>query len=313
VTTSASGHLINAGSIPQSQYTDARKSGSLSYERKFGAHLPSVDLSYAKENDYVARGVGLSDSWTMAQGRGTLTIGVAFARDLVQPVKNPVTNPDGKNLSFPKSENGYSLGWTWILGERDLVDVSASWMQLSGDLNDPYKVVPIGLAAATTLPENRPDTRSRRALVLKYGHHYFWDGAIKVSYRYYNDDWGIQAHTIEATYDQRLSADWTVSPQVRFYTQTAASFYASRLAAARTFMSADYRLSPLDSVLGGLTIAHRFDDGLSASLGVTLQTQWGRDRITPIQTTPGAGPVASTTSAADMNVVAITAGLSRTF
>ena len=29
VTTSASGHLINAGSIPQTNYTDARKSGSL--------------------------------------------------------------------------------------------------------------------------------------------------------------------------------------------------------------------------------------------------------------------------------------------
>jgi hypothetical protein len=185
-------------------------------------------------------------------------------------------------------------------------------MRLSGYLDDPYKVVPVGPTAADTLPEHRPDSRSRRTLMVKYGHHYPWDGAIKVNYRYYNDDWGIQGHTLEVTYDQRLDTDWIVSPQVRLYTQTGASFYASRLPAARTFMSADYRLSPLDSVLGGLTITHRINDALSVSLGATLQSQWGRDRVTPIPTSSGALPAASA-SAADMTVIAITAGFSRTF
>lgn len=311
VTTSASGHLINAGSIPQASYSDARKSASLSYERKFGAHLPSVDISYAKENDYVARGVAVSDSWTIAQGRGTLHLGAAFSRDLVEPVKNPITNPEGANLQLDKSENGYSLGYTWILTERDLIDVSGSLMRLSGYLDDPYKVVPIG-TGATTLPEHRPDTRSRRTLMVKYGHHYLWDGAVKINYRYYNDDWGIQGHTLEVTYDQRLYTDWIVSPQVRIYTQTGASFYGSRFAAARTLMSADYRLSPLDSVLGGLTITHKINDALSVSLGGTLQSQWGRDRVTPIAKSSTA-PLAASASAADMTVLAITAGFSRTF
>jgi hypothetical protein len=312
VTTSASGHLINAGSIPQASYSDARKSGSLSYERKFGAHLPSVDISYAKENDYVARGFSVSDSWTMAEGRGTLHLGAAFSRDLVEPVKNPITNPEGANLQLDKSENGYSLGYTWILNERELIDVSGSVMQLSGYLDDPYKVVPVGPTGATTLPEHRPDTRSRRTLMVKYGHHYLWDGAVKVNYRYYNDDWGIQGHTLEVTYDQRFDTDWIVSPQVRIYTQTGASFYGSRFAAARTLMSADYRLSPLDSVLGGLTITRKINDALGVSLGATLQSQWGRDRVTPIPTSSTA-PLAASASAADMTVLAITVGFSRTF
>jgi hypothetical protein len=311
VTTSASGHLINAGSIPQASYTDSRKSGSLSYERKFGAHLPSVDISYAKENDYVARGGSISDSWTMAQGRGTLHVGLAFSRDLVEPVKNPTTNPTGLNLSYPKSENGFSLGWTWVLTERDLIDVSASLMKLSGYLDDPYKVVPIG-DGETNLPEHRPDTRSRRALVVKYGHHYLWDGAIKINYRYYNDDWGIQGHTIEVTYDQHVLTDWIVSPQVRFYTQTASSFYGSKFPAPQTFMSADYRLSPLDSILGGMTITKRINDLLSVSLGATYQYQYGRDRVTPIPTSPTA-PLAPSASAADMNVLTITAGFIHLF
>jgi hypothetical protein len=314
-TTSASGHLITAGNFPQSKYTDSRKSASLSYQRKFGAQLPSVDISYAKENDYVARGVGLSDAWTMAQGRGTLHFGLSFARDIVEPVTNPTTNPAGKNLQFPKSENGYSLGLSWILGERDLIDVSTSLMQLSGYLDDPYKVVPTGPTGATNLPDHRPDTRARRALVVKYGHHYLWDGAVNVIYRYYNDDWSIQAHTLEVTYDQHLFSDWIVAPQVRLYTQTAASFYGSRFATPKTFMSADYRLSPLESVLGGLTITRKMDASLNVNVGAAYQYQWGRDRVTPNPASrpiPGA-PVAGPTSAADMTVLTFTVGLTKIF
>ena len=315
VTTSASGHTIASGSFPQANYTDARKSAALSYGRKFGAHLPSIDVSYAKENDYTARAIGFSDSWTMLHGLGTLHFGVAFSRDIVSPVKNPETNPDGLSLDLAKNENGYSLGWTQVLGERDLLDVSASLMQLNGYLTDPYKVVPIGADRSQTLPEQRPDTRSRRALVIKYGHHYLWDGALRMIYRYYNDSWSIQAHTLEVSYDQRVDSDWIVSPQVRLYTQTGASFYANSFAVPQTHMSSDYRLSPLDSVLLGLTVGHVIEHNLTVSLGLTWQSQRGRDRVVPTGTPlppeeGGGGLIVNPVSAADMSIFTFIAGLS---
>jgi hypothetical protein len=303
VTTSASGRLLSANTFPQAEYRDTRFSGTLSYGRRFGAHLPTVDVSYAKENDYVARSIGLSDEWSVFHGLGTLHFGASFARDIVSPVTN--------RLHLPKSENGFSLGYTWILGERDLVDVSASLNQLSGYLDDPYKVVPIGDPGTDTVPEHRPDTRSRRAIVAKYGHHYLWDGALKVTYRYYDDDWSIQAHTLEVVYDQRLFTNWIVTPLIRLYTQTGASFYSSRLSEPRTFLSADYRLSPLDSALGGLTVTRKLTDSLSANLGGTYQLQRGRDRVTPIP--HSGGPAASSASAADMTVFTITAGFTKRF
>jgi hypothetical protein len=308
VTTSASGRLVSANTFPQADYRDTRFSRSLSYGRRFGAHLPTVDVSYAKENDYVARSIGLSDEWTMAHGLGTLHFGASFARDIVSPVTN--------DLHLAKSQNGFSLGYTWILGERDLVDLSASVLQLSGYLDDPYKVVPIGDPGTTTVPEHRPDTRSRRAIVAKYGHHYLWDGALKVIYRYYNDDWSIQAHTLEVVYDQRLFTNWLVTPQIRLYTQTGASFYGSRFSSPQTFLSSDYRLSPLDSALGGLTVTRTLTDSLSVNLGGTYQYQRGRDRVLPIPHSTGGndeGPQASSASAADMTVFTITAGFTMRF
>ncbi len=299
--TSASGNTSTAGHTPQVHYHDTRKSASLSYARPFGAHLPSVDLSYSKENDYTARSVGLSDAWTMLRGRGTLHLGASFSRDIVAPVTN--------SLQLDKKTNAFALGWTWILGERDLLDVSASLMKLSGYLDDPYKIVPVGaLPAPVDAPEHRPDTRTRRAIVGKYGHYFLWDGAIKATYRYYWDDWSVRAHTLDLVYDQHVDEDWIISPELRFYTQTGASFYGSVFTAPQTYMSSDYRLSPFDSVLFGLTVGYKLDDRTTLSVGATQQSQRGRDRVTPIATSGGA--TGGSIAAADMKVTTVTVGLS---
>jgi len=309
-TTSASG--ASSSSIPQVEYQDTRKSITGSYERKFGSHLPSVDLSYSKENDYLARGVGLSDAWTVAKGRGTLHFGAAASRDVVTPVTTGVAHD--------KASNSYALGWSFILGPRDLLDVSASLAQLSGYLDDPYKVVPIG--TTLTVPEHRPGTRSCYAALFKYGHSFSGAGALKTTYRYYWDDWSLDAHTLELLYDQRLGAKWTVSPMLRLYTQSHASFFGYTFAAPQTYMSADYRLSAFRSVLGGLTISWSPKPSLVLSLGATYQDQQGTDRVVPSAAPApvrgtleggddGEGGTALTTvSAADMTVLTGTFGIS---
>ncbi|MFI5181674.1 MAG: DUF3570 domain-containing protein [Thermoanaerobaculia bacterium] len=306
VTTSASGKTTTSGNFPMAEYKDTRKSVSLSYARKLGDHLPSVDISYAKENDYVARGAGISDSWTMAEGRGTLHLGVSIARDIVEPVTN--------TLQLPKNTNGFALGWTWVLTERDLVDVSASLMALSGYLDDPYKIVPVGSATAnTSVPDHRPDSRSRWAVVAKYGHYYLWSGALKVNYRYYWDDWSVRAHTLDVTYDQYLGSDWIVSPRVRLYTQSAASFYGSLLATPQPYMSADYRLSSFYSWLGGVGLSRRLTGAVSVNAGFTYQEQTGRDRLAPPATSGHSVAGASTVSSADMTVMTLTFGVTYSY
>ena len=313
-TTSASG--ATSSDIPLAEYTDTRKSATLSYGRKFGAHLPSVDISYSEEADYLARGAGLSDAWTIANGRGTLHFGAAISRDVVTPVTT------GEHL--PKSSNAVAAGFSWILGERDLLDVSASATKLSGYLTDPYKIVPITTGLDPQLPEVRPDARTRYAVVVKYG-HFFSDaeGAVKVGYRYYWDDWSIAANTLDILYDQRAGTRWVVSPLIRLYTQTHASFFSYEFPAPQPAMSSDYRLSAFDSVLGGLTVAYSIRRDLVLSVGATYQYQRGRDRVVP-----AAAPVAplrpsaegddddgedggpATVSAADMTVFTATVGLS---
>ena len=119
-TTSAS--AAGSSSIPLVAYEDTRKSVTAAYAHKLGAHLPSIDISYSKENDYLARSAGVSDAWTLVQGRGTLHFGASISRDVVTPVTT--------KISSDKSSNALALGWSWIVSERDLIDVSGSLTNL---------------------------------------------------------------------------------------------------------------------------------------------------------------------------------------
>jgi len=259
----------------------------------------------------------------MGDGRGTLHFGGAISRDVVTPVATPA-NP--VRVSYPKSSNAVALGFSWIAGERDLFDISASLSDLGGYLTDPYKVVPIGTPAANvTTPEIRPDSRSRYAVVFKYGHFFGdVDGALKIGYRYYWDDWSIGANTLDLLYDQRVGTNWVVSPLLRLYTQSHASFFNTLFAAPQASMSSDYRLSSFGSILGGLTVSYNIRRDLVMSVGATYQDQRGRDRVLPAPVAPpplraprddgddggGDGGAATTVSAADMTVFTATVGLS---
>jgi hypothetical protein len=302
--TSASGHSSTtaAGKIPMVQYMDERKSEGITYSRRIGAHLPTVDLSHSVEKDYIAKGYGLSDDWTMFEGRGTLHYGLSLADDMVAPVTS--------TLRLPKKTRGYSLGWTWVFGEDDLLDVGASRMNQKGDLNEPYLIVPVG---TTTVLDRRPDTRARDAYFLKQAHYFEWDGALKTTYRFYKDDWGLKAHTLDFTYDQHLDDGWILTPRVRLYTQNAATFYDAKFDSPQAYMSADYRLSAFSSVLLGCAVSTEIMPGLTLSLGGTYQIQQGRDQLTPLQRAATAGSPAiyagPTVSAADVNTTTVTLGL----
>jgi len=306
VTTSASGTTSSSGAFPLGRDDNHRNAGSFAYGRKFGAHLPMVDVSYSRENDYTAREAGLSDTWTLFEGRGALHYGVSQGTDISEPINTP--------SRFTKKSLSLAAGWTWILGPDDLLDFSVSRTRLRGYLDEPYKIVPVG---ATTAPDHRPGTRERDAYLFKFGHHFDWDASLKTTYRFYRDDWAVKAHTLGLVYEQRLDDGWALAPEVRYYTQTAASFYGSLFQAPQAFMSSDYRLSPFSSVTAGCTVTYEIQDGITVKVGGSYQVAKGRDQVSPLlsgsSTGPGAAFGGPSVSAADLNKTILTFGLSWRF
>ena len=201
---SSSASSQSTTSIPSATYKDNRKALGIGYDRRFGRHLPSIELSYSKETDYLSRGLSLVDSIDFMGGDGTLSIGFSALSDVVSPI--------GQQGSHDKKTTSASIGWTQVLTARDLLDVSISGSKLTGFLNDPYKVVTIG---TELVPEVRTDSRNRLAFVIKYGHSYRSRSAMKFFYRYYTDSWNVDAHTLEATFAKRCGRNRIVSPRRR--------------------------------------------------------------------------------------------------
>jgi uncharacterized protein DUF3570 len=276
-TVSASGVAGSSSNIPMVEYRDTRRATSLSYSKRLGSHIPSVDLSYSREGDYLSKGVSLADSWELFGKRSTLHAGVGVLHDNIYPAHT--------DLNFTKSSLSLSAGWTQVLGPRDLMDFSYGLTKLDGYLTDPYKVVSV-VSLGTTVPEIRPDTRSRNAALIKYAHYYLSRTAFKISYRYYWDDWALKAHTLDLGWDRRAGQKVIISPRVRFYQQDSASFFAYQFAAPQQYMSADYRLSAFWSWLLGIGFRIDLTDNVALILDATYSDQTGTDRVTPTAVVP---------------------------
>lgn len=309
-TISSASSTTSTSNIPKAPFSDTRKAATLSYQRRFGDHLPSVELSYSRERDYSSTGIGFTDSIDLFGGQSTLRFGAGKSDAQVKLLAT--------GEQFDNTRASAILGWTQIVGARDIVDVSLSYDKLDGFLSDPYKVVEVGGVLA---PDQRPGTRARWSFIVKYGHAFFAQASLRTSYRYYRDDWGIVAHTLDARWAQRLGGRWIVTPRLRFHTQSSADFFAFFFDKPAAAMSGDYRLSSLNSWLAGVALSYAVSEQFSVSTAVTLLDQTGRDRVNPrITGTPeeeryelleneSAGGTIPSVSAADLQAVSLTLGL----
>jgi hypothetical protein len=77
-------------------------------------------------------------------------------------------------------------------------------------------------------------------------------------YRFYWDDFGIVAHTLSLEAPVKISRVFTVSPSIRFYTQTGADFFKpyKEHHSSQRFFTSDYDLGKIHSYTPGFSISY---------------------------------------------------------
>jgi hypothetical protein len=130
----------------------------------------------------------------------------------------------------------------------------------SGFLNNPYRSVI--LESDTLAPERYPESRTGHAWVLRTGYGAAQGAAgdlsigqrssLQLSYRYYQDTFGIRSHTGKVEYQRYIRNDWLVGSFYRYYRQDEASFYGDRVPLSQIFKARDKELSRFsDHWIGG--------------------------------------------------------------
>jgi hypothetical protein len=257
-----------------SRMSDDRKAGDVALTRYLERGSVTVGAAYSTEHDYVSRALSLQGSYESEDRNTTWSAGIGHSDDKIDPVNHIVTNERKRTTNF-------LLGVTQVLTANDVAQLTLGYDDGSGYFSDPYKAF-----------DSRPRSRSETTLLARWNHHIAaTDGTTRLSYRYYRDSFGIRGHTLGAEYVQPLSDGWTLTPEVRLYTQSAASFYYdpvydSKLGApfppgynGTGYMSADQRLSGFGAVTLGLKASKQIDKLWSVDAKVSAYQQRGSWRL----------------------------------
>lgn len=312
VFTSPSGetsYTTPANKLPLVDFSDTRVALSGDWEKPVTRTLRGQYSAYGSvETDYLSVGASASFLLDLDNKLTTLAFGVAANVDRIFPeggapaeltstAAQSSARIAGREVEIEaedddegeddeeglgETKTGYDLliGVTQVVTRRTLMQFNYGYGVSSGYLTDPYKIVSVldPATGATTdhIYEKRPDHRTRNTLYWKTVYHLPED-VINVSYRYYWDDWDVQAHTIDLTYRLELGKKIYLEPHYRYYTQTAARFFGYGIVAGTTpkHASSDLRLAELQSTTAGLRFARQESENSEWGLGVDYMLQTG--------------------------------------
>jgi hypothetical protein len=285
-------------------FLDTRYALGASWQQPLGRlYTVNAGISASDEWDYFHIGGNLGLSRDFNKRNTTVSAGVAFARDTLDPVGGaPIplaTMLDVGDLSNKMGDQDKDvvdilLGVTQVVNQNLLVQFNYSYSDSSGYLNDPYKIISIvdpitgDTIENTPAPgidgpshvyvfESRPDERAKHSF---YGQSkYYWDGrVVDVSYRYMTDDWEIDSHTIDAKLRIPIGDRSYLEPHVRFYSQSEAEFYRASLVdgeALPAYATSDYRLGDFDAITAGIKYGWKTGSGNDMSVRLEYYMQRG--------------------------------------
>lgn len=229
---------------------DQRRATDVSVTHYTDLTTATIAASYSAEADYVSRGLSLAGTLSTEDKNTTWNAGINVLRDTIDPGNQIVSNER-------KRVTDLSLGWTQVLSTHDLAQLLLGVSRGHGYYSDPYKIF-----------DQRPRTRNHETLLLRWNHHLEASGGTsRLSYRYYQDSFAIRAHTLTAEYVQPLAGGWTLTPQVRLYSQSAAEFYVEHDSnfdpfptnppAAAPYYTEEQRLAAFGARTLGLTVSKK--------------------------------------------------------
>lgn len=291
-----SGYTIEAGDIPlDDTFKDSRVAVSAQWTQPVNRLLTySVGGNFSKEFDFNSYALNGSVSRDFNKRNTTLNAGLSYENDTISPQGGVPQEysiyTDAIKLGGDESKSvvDFLIGVTQVINRKTIMQFNVGYSSSSGYLNDPYKIVSIIDGTGETRDyayEQRPDSRKKTSLYWKTKHH-LSENVVDVSYRYMTDDWGVRSHTLDFKYRWQ-GENFYIEPHLRYYTQTQADFYRVYLETTSkspapiatdlfpSDVSADYRLSDLDTSTLGIKAAFLMSESRELSFRVEYYDQQG--------------------------------------
>ena len=263
-------------------FSDQRKAGDAKISYYAGRQSYALGVSHSGESDFWSNAVSAEARFSSDDQNTTWNLGLGSTHDRIDPTTHVVRNETRRTTEW-------QAGVTQALSAYDLVQATLTLSRASGYMNDPYKYA-----------DARPRQRNAEIMLLRWNH---WLGAsaLKAGYRLYRDSYGIQAHTFDLALATPMGRSVTLTPGIRYYTQTAASFYANpnsgtypAPAGTPQYFSADQRLAAYGAAAVNLKVALKLASSWTVDAkieyyrqrtGWELSSQGGSPQLNPLNAT----------------------------
>ncbi len=263
--------LISSASIDvklsASPYHETRKQEGASVDYLHGKTIYTAGYIHSREPDYKADTSYFSVSQSMFGDLTTVTMGYRRGWDNVY---RDIRLADHQIVNDPAfhqqaDHRAYSVGVSQILTRNAIFDFNFEGITDQGYLASPYRKIRYFDATVpgkefTLADQVYPGTRTSTATSGQLKYYLPYRAAVTGMYRYFNDTWGINGHTVEVSYTQPAYGHWIFDGSVRYYRQNAATFYNDLFPRAnyQNFMGRDRELAAFHSLTLGFGAAYEF-------------------------------------------------------
>jgi hypothetical protein len=261
--TSASSDMIDPTTTTSQSYTDQRYYPSVFYSvsnPKTGNTIGG-NLSYSQEWDYKSYGGGLNFTKSFNENNTEIGIKANVFLDkwwiiLPDELRNTYRDgyPSGSRGRFkeldvkPRNSFNLSVALSQIINERLQVSLIVEPNMQKGQLATPYQRVYFNTPDSVRV-EKLPSQRWKLPIGVR-ANYFFGDNVIgRAFYRFYIDEWGLKAHTLELEAPIKINPFLSIAPNYRYYRQNGVSYFApiNQHSLTNEFYTSDYDLSKLQS------------------------------------------------------------------
>lgn len=260
-----------------SKYSEDRKEYSLSATYLADKSLLSAGFTNSDESDYRATTAFFNISQDMFGDLTTINFGYARGND-------DVSQNGNKEFSDTVDRQNFRLGISQIITTNLILGINYETIDDEGFLNNPYRNYrylrnPLDSSQGyQLLQEVYPATRTSDAISLRAAYYLPYRAAIKGNFRYFTDDWGIDANTYQLSYTQPYNDRWTFDARWRWYEQQQADFYSDLFLFAsqddKDYRARDKELSEFSSTTLGVGLTYSLPSFHTTITRSSISLQW---------------------------------------
>jgi hypothetical protein len=230
--TSASSDMIDLKANSSASHADTRvyPSANWTMENEAKGNSFGAGGSVSYEFDYLSFGANINFAKKTKDKNGEFSAKFFTYLDnlkLVTPVelRTGFTTSRGENYATASRNTfGTSLSYSQIVNQRLQLAFLLDVIYQDGYLGLPFHRV--FFTNNSEQIENLPGKRLKIPIGFR-ANYFLGDNVIlRTYYRYYKDDWGLEAHTANIETSVKVSPFFSVTPFYRYYTQTAVDYCA---------------------------------------------------------------------------------------